>query len=346
MVKTIEWTDEGIKMIDQRKLPHKEEYFFAKNHYDVAKAIKEMIIRGAPAIGVAAAMGIALSLKNLNSDLKDKEKIKSYFEEACKILQQTRPTAVNLSWAIGEMKKSFYKNIEKDLEEIKELIFNEAMRIYKKDIEINERIGKNGSVLIKEGYGILTHCNAGALATAGYGTALGILRYAHKEGKNFTVYVDETRPYLQGARLTAWELLQENIKAYLITDNMAGFLMKLGKINCIIVGADRIASNGDTANKIGTYSLAILAKYHKIPFYVAAPLSTIDMNIKSGSQIPIEWRNQEEVKKLNDILIAPQQIEALHPAFDITPAKFISAIITEAMIVKKPFNKNLRKLFY
>lgn len=345
MVKTIEWTEEGIRMIDQRKLPYQREYFLAKDHYDIAKAIKDMIIRGAPAIGVAAAMGIALAMKNLPANSKNKEEIQRYFEEVCLVLQQTRPTAVNLSWAIEQMRKTFYKNIENEPEILKRIVYEEAIKIYRKDIEVNEKIGKIGSIFIKEGYGILTHCNAGALATAGYGTALGIIRYAHKQGKNFTVYVDETRPYLQGARLTAWELLEENIRTYLITDNMAGFLMKLGKINCVIVGADRIAANGDTANKIGTYSLAILARYHKIPFYVAAPSSTIDMKIESGSKIPIEWRNQEEVKNLNNIPIAPKEIEALNPAFDITPSHLISAFITEIKIVKKPYEKNLNKLF-
>lgn len=301
MVKTIEWTDEGIRMINQIKLPHVVEYFIAKDHLDVAKAIKEMIIRGAPAIGVAAAMGIALAIKNFiekesKDSLPSKDELLSYFDQACEVLRKSRPTAVNLAWALDEMKNIFYSRIDSGADELKNALIAAALKIYAHDIEINHRIGENGQNLIPEGSIVLTHCNAGALATAGYGTALGVIRAAHEASKKITVYIDETRPYLQGARLTAWELAQENIDAYLITDNMAGYLMKLHKIRSVIVGADRIAANGDTANKIGTYSLAILASYHKIPFYVAAPTSTIDIRMRTGNEIPIEWRSSDEVK--------------------------------------------------
>ena len=257
---------------------------------------------------------------------------------------KTRPTAVNLRWAIEEMKKSFYTSLNLNMIKIKKILIDKAIEIYKHDIAINEKIGNYGASLIEKDSKVMTHCNAGALATAGYGTAVGVIKKAFEEGKIVKVYVNETRPFLQGARLTAWEMMQYKIPACLITDNMAGYIMKTKDINCVIVGADRIASNGDTANKIGTYSLAILAKYHKIPFYVAAPSSTFDLNIISGKEIPIEYRHQDEVKFIFGQLIAPLQIEAIHPAFDVTPSNLISAIITEKGIIKKPYHKNIKKM--
>jgi len=349
MVKTIEWTEEGIRMINQLKLPHVEEYFIAKDHFEVSRAIKDMIIRGAPAIGVAAAMGIALAMKKFIENTTGiysplPGELVSHFDQAYDILRSSRPTAVNLTWALDKMKDVFYSMLDKGAEILKNALIEEALKIYNQDIKRNTRIGEHGQKLIPDECGVLTHCNAGALATAGYGTALGIIKAAHDAAKKITVYVDETRPYLQGARLTAWELLQENINAFLITDNMAGYLMKLHKIHCVIVGADRIAANGDTANKIGTYSLAVLSHFHKIPFYVAAPTSTIDIQIRSGDKIPIEWRSSDEVKKINGMLIAPAEIEALHPAFDVTPSHLISAIITEYGIIRKPYLKKLVRL--
>lgn len=344
MVKTIEWTEKGVKMINQLLLPIKEEYFIAKDYKEVAEAIKKMIIRGAPAIGVAAAMGIALGVKKYFDDNRNDNKLIEFFEGMCTEMLKTRPTAVNLRWAIEEMKKSFYTSLNLNMIKIKKILIDKAIEIYKHDIAINEKIGNYGASLIEKDSKVMTHCNAGALATAGYGTAVGVIKKAFEEGKIVKVYVNETRPFLQGARLTAWEMMQYKIPACLITDNMAGYIMKTKDINCVIVGADRIASNGDTANKIGTYSLAILAKYHKIPFYVAAPSSTFDLNIISGKEIPIEYRHQDEVKFIFGQLIAPLQIEAIHPAFDVTPSNLISAIITEKGIIKKPYHKNIKKM--
>jgi methylthioribose-1-phosphate isomerase len=344
MVKTIEWTNEGVRMINQLLLPNCEEYVIAKDYQEVADAIKRMVIRGAPAIGVAAAMGIALGLKNYIDNNLSKDDIVPFFERMCNDLLKTRPTAVNLRWAVDEMKKIFYDSLNLGHAKLKEVVIEKALFIYKQDIAINEMIGKNGATLINKKSKVMTHCNAGALATAGYGTAVGVIRKAFEDGKIDLVYVNETRPYLQGARLTAWELMKYKIPFYLITDNMAGYIMKKEKVDCIIVGADRIAANGDTANKIGTYSLAVLAHYHKIPFYIAAPSSTFDLSIKCGDDIPIEYRSEDEVKKIFDKLIAPAQIKALHPAFDVTPNKLISAIITEKGILYKPFTTSINKL--
>ncbi len=344
MINTIEWTDEGIKMINQLLLPNQEEYFIARDYSEVAEAIRQMIIRGAPAIGVAAAMGIAIGLKKYVDNNNSKDKLIPFFERMCKELFDTRPTAVNLRWAIEEMKKLFYSSLNLPLKELKNKVIEKAIDIYKNDIITNEKIGEYGASLIKKDSIIMTHCNAGALATAGYGTAIGVIKKAFDEGKVKKVYVNETRPYLQGARLTAWELIQYKIPAILITDNMAAYVMKTEKISCIIVGADRIAANGDTANKIGTYSLAILAHYHKIQFYVAAPASTFDLTISKGDDIPIEYRSPDEVKVILGRLIAPSQIDALHPAFDVTPSKFISAIITQYGIIRKPLSANIKKI--
>ncbi len=331
-IKPIEFKNNLLILIDQRKLPKKEEYFICKNYKDAIYAIKEMVVRGAPAIGVTAAYGISLYVINENS----KENLLKNFNTICKEIADTRPTAVNLFWAIEKMRKKFEELKDKSLSEIKLEMLNEADKLFNEDIEINKKIGENGAKLIKDNSNILTHCNAGALATAGYGTALGVIRSAFYSGKNIHVYVDETRPFLQGSRLTAWELMKENIPCTLICDNMAGFLMKLGKIDSIIVGADRIASNGDTANKIGTYSLAVLAKKHNIPFYVAAPYSTFDFNIKTGKEIPIEERPGIEITEMFTKDSAPEGVKTFNPAFDVTDAELITAIITEREILYPP----------
>lgn len=330
-------------MLDQRKLPVEEVYQTCSCWEEVAAGIRDMVIRGAPAIGVAAAMGIALGVQSLENE--DKKTRRQEFERICQLFAQARPTAVNLFWAIERMKKLFKKIEDKDLADIKRLMKEEALKIYEEDLRINENMGLNGSRFIKDGDTVLTHCNAGALATAGFGTALGVIRAAWQQGKKIKVFADETRPYLQGARLTTWELMKEGIPVTLITDNMAGYFMKQGEINLIIVGADRIAANGDVANKIGTYSLSVLAKEHKIPFYVAAPISTIDLNCPSGEHIPIEERDPKEVIFINDKLIAPHKVDVAYPAFDVTPHENISAIITEKDVVEGDFKKELKKLF-
>ena len=331
---TIKFENNKVIMIDQRKLPIEEVYFECKDYKDVIFAIKAMIIRGAPAIGVAAAFGIAL----FALQQEKKEDILKNFEKICEEFAASRPTAVNLFWAIEKMKKIFTLVKDYSLFEIQEKLFEEALKIYNKDIETNKLIGKFGNNIIPENANILTHCNAGALATAGYGTALGVIRTAHYANKDIHVFVDETRPFLQGARLTAWELIKEKIPCTLICDNMAGFLMKQGKIDVIIVGADRIASNGDTANKIGTYSLSVLARENNIPFYIAAPFSTFDFNVKSGKDIPIEERDKSEVTHLSGQLIAPEGINVYNPAFDVTPARNITGFITEKGILTPPFS--------
>ena len=282
--KTIEWKDSMVTMIDQRKLPNEEVYLECKTYEEVADAIKSMVIRGAPAIGVAAAMGIALGAIKFRGS--DKFEFKEHMDEVMIVLSKTRPTAVNLFWSINQMKTLLNINKDKSIDELKEIVVNNAKQIYEDDIKICKMIGENGSELLKDGMTVMTHCNAGALATAGYGTALGMIRSAIEKGKNISVIANETRPFLQGSRLTAWELSKDNIPVTLITDNMAGYVMKNKKVDAVVVGADRVASNGDVANKIGTYSLSILAKDHNIPFYVAAPLSTIDWSCESGEYIP------------------------------------------------------------
>ena len=309
---------------------------------EVAKAIVTMVIRGAPAIGVAAAMGIALGVKNLDND----NNIESDFEKICRTIQSTRPTAKNLFWAISRMKKLFSGLAGKvDLESLKKSLANEALAVYREDIEINRRIGEQGHEVLSNGDTVLTHCNAGALATAGYGTALGVIRNAVEAGKSIHVFADETRPFLQGARLTAWELAYDNIPCTLITDSMAGWFMKLGKINAVVVGADRIAPNGDAANKIGTYSVAVLARAHKIPFYVAAPISTFDPEISTGEEIPIEQRDTREVSEINGHVLAPENIQIENPAFDVTPESLISGIITEYGIARPPYSESIAGFF-
>ncbi|MER3447744.1 MAG: S-methyl-5-thioribose-1-phosphate isomerase [Candidatus Dadabacteria bacterium] len=339
--KTIEWKDDRVIMIDQRKLPIEEIYVECLSFKDVAWAIKEMVIRGAPAIGIAAAMGIALG--SVKSKKRDRIEFLAEIKEIATVISGTRPTAANLFWAVKRMMNLVDENKDKNIDLIKERLVEEAKKIYEEDIEICKRIGKVGSELIKDGSTILTHCNAGALATAGYGTALGVIRAAFEDGKKVKVIATETRPLLQGARLTAWELDKDGIPVTLITDNMAGYVMGKGMVDVVVVGADRIALNGDVANKIGTYSLSILARFHKIPFYVAAPISTIDYNCNSGDLISIERRDTREVTHILGNKIAPD-VNVLNPAFDVTPSENISSIITEKGIAKSPFSESLRAM--
>jgi methylthioribose-1-phosphate isomerase len=340
--RTIEWRDDTVIMIDQTRLPGEEIYNSYTDFKSVAEAIKGMIIRGAPAIGVAAAMGIALGSREIIADTHD-----SFFrqlENVCDVMARTRPTAVNLFWAIERMKRVAEANRGKSLDQIRDILKKEAIRIEQEDLAICRNIGKWGATLIPDTATILTHCNAGGLATAGYGTALGVIRAAHEAGKQIQVFADETRPWLQGARLTAWELMKEQIPTTLISDNMAGFFMSRGEITCCVVGADRIAANGDTANKIGTYSVAVLARENNIPFYVAAPVSTLDLSLSDGSKIPIEERHSCEVTHIKGIQIAPEGVRVRNPAFDVTPARYISAIITENGIVSGDYRAGLRKV--
>jgi methylthioribose-1-phosphate isomerase len=340
--KTIEWKANWIRLLDQRRLPQEVRYLDCKDASSVAEAIRTMAIRGAPAIGVAAAMGIALAAKQTQSS--QPQILHRSLEKVCEQMRQTRPTAVNLFWAVDRMKRVWDQEESDDVETMKKRLEMEALRIYEEDLEINRKIGEHGRTLIKDGYGVLTHCNAGGLATAGFGTALGVIHAAWAQGKRFRIFVDETRPLLQGSRLTAWELAQEKIPAVVLTDNMAGWLMKKGEIKLVVVGADRIARNGDTANKIGTYGLAILSKWHDIPFYIAAPTSTVDIFLASGRDIPIEERKPEEVTHFGGKRITPRGIKAFNPGFDVTPHSLIHGIITEKGIVRKPFHRNLKKI--
>ncbi|MDO8721714.1 MAG: S-methyl-5-thioribose-1-phosphate isomerase [Syntrophales bacterium] len=342
MIRTIFWEDNTVVMIDQKALPHQERHIVCGRYDEVIRAIKDLSIRGAPAIGVATAMGIALGILHLPTT--SESEMKSAFDRICEEFSQARPTARNLFWAVERMRRCFEGALASGTEKVKEALIAESIRICEEDIAINRRMGIHGRSLIKDGDHILTHCNAGALATAGYGTALGVIRAAREEGKALHVYVDETRPVLQGARLTAWELAKEKIPATLITDNMAGSLMRQGKVSLVIVGADRIAANGDTANKIGTYSLAVLAKENHIPFYVAAPLSTIDMEIKDGDGIPIEERASEEVLMFCGVCTAPEGMMVYNPAFDVTPNRYITAIITEVGVAVRPYDKAIARL--
>jgi methylthioribose-1-phosphate isomerase len=337
MYPVVEWKDNKVYMIDQRLLPVEEKIIEHSDYTEVAKSIKDMVIRGAPAIGVAAAMGIALGV------LKAEKVDDAVFDGIAAAISSTRPTAVNLFWAVERMKK-LYAQYKHNVPFLKEKLVEEAITMDKEDVAINKKIGANGQVLLKSGQTVLTHCNAGALATAGYGTALGVIRAAVENNKKITVVADETRPYLQGARLTVWELQQDNIPVKLITDNMAGYMMAKGLIDAVIVGADRIAGNGDAANKIGTYSVAILANYHKIPFYVAAPVSTIDFAITSGEQIPIEERSKDEVIHFMNQRTARAETEVYNPAFDVTPHHLITAIITEKKVLYPDFKAAIRQL--
>jgi methylthioribose-1-phosphate isomerase len=342
MIKTLEWTDAGVRFIDQTKLPTEETYVTCKTYEEVADAIRTMIVRGAPAIGVTAAMGVALG--TLQSSAKTQPELEREFDAICKVLAGTRPTAVNLFWAIRRMRDKFQQLRAQPVEQIKAGLVAEAQRVLVEDIAANEAMGKHGAVLLPSSGGVLTHCNAGALATAGYGTALGVIRAAVESGKQIEVFADETRPFLQGSRLTAWELMKDGIPTTLIADNMAGAMMRLGKINAVIVGADRIAANGDVANKIGTYTVAVLAKEHGIPFYVAAPISTVDLNTADGSLIPIEQRASTEVTHLAGKQIAPDAVRVENPAFDVTPSEYVTAIITERGIARAPYPHSLAEL--
>ena len=341
-VETIKWENGKIKMVDQTKLPLELVYVETDDINILWDSIKRLVVRGAPAIGIAAGFGVALAA--LKSKADKHEDLRRDIYKAIDYLAASRPTAVNLFWSLERMKRVFEKNKEKPVKELKTILFNEAQKILEDDRERCGKIGENGKGLIKNGMGILTHCNAGALATGGIGTALASIFAAAEEGKNFTVYVDETRPLLQGARLTSWELMQHNIDTILISDNMAAQVMKEGKINIVITGADRIALNGDAANKIGTYGVATLAKAHNIPFYIAAPVSTIDFSIKTGLQIPIEERGPEEITEGFGRRIAPYNIKVYNPAFDVTPFSLISGIITEKGIINPPLDDEIIKL--
>jgi methylthioribose-1-phosphate isomerase len=332
-------------MIDQRKLPASEVYVTCKTANEVAKAIKTMVIRGAPAIGVAAAMGIAVGM--IRSRATGTKQFTTEFQKTCELMAGTRPTAVNLFWAIERMKKAFAAAAQdgQSVDEIKRKLVAEARSIHDEDVQSCRTMGAHGATLVPSSARILTHCNAGALATAGYGTALGVIRAAAEQGKTIAVLADETRPFLQGARLTAWELVRDGIDTTVITDNMAGAMMRLGEVDLVVVGADRIAANGDVANKIGTYSVAVLAKEHGIPFYVAAPLSTVDLNTPDGSRIPIEERNEREVTHVGANRLTPEGARIRNPAFDVTPSQYVTAIITERGIARAPFHESLPQLF-
>lgn len=336
-IETIEWTPAGVVMIDQTKLPRETSFVTCRNYNEVAAAIRGMIIRGAPAIGVAAAMGVAIGA--LHS-----EDLETDMPLICETLAKTRPTAVNLFWAIDRMKRVYESVRHLSLQEVRERLITEAQLVRQEDIAINEAIGRNGAPLVPDHKTVLTHCNAGALATAGFGTALGVIRAAVQSGKKIDVFADETRPFLQGARLTAWELQRDGIATTLITDNMAGHFLRSGRIGCVIVGADRIAANGDVANKIGTYGLAVLAKENNVPFYVAAPVSTLDLTLASGDEIPIEERSGIEVTHIGGVHLAPEGISVANPAFDVTPSRYVTAIVTERGVARPPFLENLRLL--
>jgi methylthioribose-1-phosphate isomerase len=342
MIQTLEWTESGVRFIDQTKLPTEETYVNCTTHEQVADVIRTMVVRGAPAIGVAAAMGIALGVRNSKAATADEMKPK--LDQICDILGKTRPTAVNLFWAIRRMQDKFESLRMRPLTQIKQALIEEAQRMHAEDIAANRAMGRYGAALMPASGGVLTHCNAGALATCGYGTALGVIRAAVAQGKKIHVYADETRPFLQGSRLTAWELMKDGIPTTVISDNMAGAMMKQGKIAAIVVGADRIAANGDVANKIGTYTVAVLAKEHGIPFYVAAPFSTIDLATPDGGKIPIEQRNAREVTHIAGKQMVPDGVPVENPAFDVTPAKYVTAIITERGIARAPYQESLNEL--
>jgi len=324
-------------MLDQRLLPHKEVYRVCRDYQEVAQAIREMVIRGAPAIGVAAAMGVALGAAKAQVKTFDRD-----FERIFLTLSKTRPTAVNLFWALERMRKIYTVNRNRGVDVVKRLLKDEAQAIYKEDIAANKQLGKFGAQMLRNARHLMTHCNAGALATAGYGTALGVMRALKESGREFDVFVNETRPFLQGARLTAWELKKEKISATLITDSMAGYVMQTGKVDAVVVGCDRVAANGDVANKIGTYTIAVLAKRHGIPFYVAGPTSSIDLNCPSGKEIPIEQRDAKEVSHIFGKALAPKGTKVFNPAFDVTSHDLISAIITEKGVIQPPYQQNIR----
>ena len=342
MLETLKWTEEGVQFIDQTKLPTEEVWVTCRTYEAVADAIRTMVVRGAPAIGVAAAMGIALGARDLHTGRMPE--FRSSFGKICRTIGMTRPTAVNLFWAIRRMQRRFEELSGGSIPLIQQALITEALAIYREDIETNRALGAHGAPLMPQEGGVLTHCNAGALATAGYGTALGVIRAAVEAGKKIHVFADETRPFLQGARLTAWELMHDGIPVSLICDNMAGVMMAQGKIKAVVVGADRIAANGDTANKIGTYTVAILAKEHGIPMYIAAPVSTVDLETADGSAIPIEQRAAVEVTHFAGKQVAPTGVQVENPAFDVTRARYLSGIITERGVATAPYTESLRKL--
>jgi len=345
MLPTIAWQDDEIVMIDQRKLPGSEVYVRCKTATEVARAIKTMVIRGAPAIGVAAAMGIAIGMRRSKSP--GTKKFAAEFTTLCDLMAGTRPTAVNLFWAIARMKRSFAAGVQagESVDELKVRLAREAHQIHDEDLQSCKDLGRFGADVVPAHARILTHCNAGALATAGYGTALGVIRAAAEQGKVDQVFADETRPFLQGARLTAWELVRDNVPTTVITESMAGPLMQRGGIDFVVVGADRIAANGDVANKIGTYTVAMMAHAHHVPFYVAAPLSTIDLATPDGSQIPIEQRSAREMTHHGSTQLTPAGASVWNPAFDVTPHHLIAGIITEKGIIRPPYHDTLKQLF-
>ncbi|OGQ22829.1 MAG: S-methyl-5-thioribose-1-phosphate isomerase [Deltaproteobacteria bacterium RIFCSPLOWO2_02_FULL_44_10] len=342
LIKTLQWKDDKVILLDQRKLPHEEIYVVCEDYESVAQAIEQMIVRGAPAIGVAAAMGVALGAMGIG--VLSKEIFFQKLSGICERLTKTRPTAINLFWGIERMRAIALSLSDPSIDQLILALKNEALKIYHEDIESGQRIGKFGASLLHDGDTVLTHCNAGGLATAGYGTALGVIYAAADAGKTIHVIADETRPRLQGASLTAWELQKHGIDVTVISDNMAASLMRAKKIDNVIVGADRIAANGDTANKIGTYGVAVLASYHKIPFYVAAPFSTIDLTISDGSQIPIEERDHREVTHIGHTQITPTLVNVINPSFDVTPHTLITAIITDRGIVEAPYQETIRNI--
>ena len=355
MVNTIEWTTDGVLMIDQTRLPAEEVYVNCQSYEAVADAIRTMVIRGAPAIGVAAAMGVALGVRQAVEELdaagvttndEAPDTLDQSMSDICSTLAATRPTAVNLFWAIDRMKKR-YEGLRAEgvpLPEVAEALVQEALAVRTEDVAINRAIGRNGAALLPQQANVMTHCNAGALATAGYGTALGVIRAAVEAGNPVAVFANETRPFMQGARLTVWELQQDNIPVTLLTDNMAGHVLSSGRVGAVVVGADRIAGNGDVANKIGTYSVAVLAKENGVPFYVAAPISTLDLSLASGTEIPIEERDPSEVTEVQGVRVAPPNTSVFNPAFDVTPNRYVTAIITEGGVARAPYDETLRQL--
>ena len=344
MLKTIEWTVRGVVLLDQLQLPAREVYQTCTRYEEVADAIRRMVIRGAPAIGVAAAMGIALGVQQ--SSARDTAALEKEFDLICAVMAKTRPTAVNLFWAVAQMRDRFHQVLRTgcSVPQVKQALVAEAQRITADDVARCQAIGRHGAALLPAQAQVLTHCNAGALATAGFGTALGVVRAAVAAGKKVHVLASETRPYLQGARLTTWELQHDGIPTTLITDNMVGHILKTAQVDCVLVGADRIAANGDTANKIGTYTIAVLAREHSVPFYVCAPFSSIDLSLPSGDSIPIEERSADEVTRIGSTRIAPENVPARHPAFDVTPARFITAIVTERGVARAPYEQSLKTL--
>jgi methylthioribose-1-phosphate isomerase len=341
MIKTIYSDGQAVMLLDQSQLPERIVYEKCTSPEEVASAIKTLKVRGAPLIGVTAAFGIALAVKNYTGSTNN---LKSYFLKVKELLGSTRPTAVNLSWALERMEKIYNDNASLDIKTIAERLMEKAQEMFEQDIRINKAIGKHGEQLLGKNSRVMTICNAGALATCGYGTALGVIRAGAEKNKISQVFACETRPVLQGSRLTVWELMRDSIPVILITDSMAGYVMEKRNIDAVIVGADRIAANGDTANKIGTYTLAVLAQYHKIPFYTAAPFSTIDLSIAAGTDIPIEEREQDEVRKVQNVYLTVPDVEVFNPAFDVTPNELITAIITEKGVIKPSFKENLESL--